>query len=41
MDGPMSKLDGINTLSNAAPGFVCRLKSEACNTTDIKLIDEP
>ncbi len=41
MDGSMFKLDEINTLSNAAPGFVWRLKSEAGNTTDIKLINEP
>ena len=41
MDGPMSKLDEINTLSNAAPGIVWRLQPEAGNTTDIKLIDEP
>ena len=37
----MSKLDEINILSNVAPGFVWRLKSEAGNTTDIKLIYEP
>ena len=37
----MSKLDEINILSNVAPGFVWRLKSEAGNTTAIKLIDEP
>ena len=37
----MSKLDEINILTNLAPGIVWRLKSEAGNTTDINLIDEP
>ena len=37
----MSKLDEINNLSAAAPGFVWTRQSEAGNTTDIKLIDEP
>ena len=41
MYGSMSKLDEINTLSDAAPGFVWPRQSEAVNTTDIKLIDEP
>ena len=36
----MSKLDEINILTNLAPGIVWRLKSEAGNTTDIKLIGE-
>ena len=37
----MSKLDEINNLSDAAPGFVWPRQSKAGNTTDIKLIDEP
>ena len=37
----MFKLDENNILSNVASGFVWRLKSEAGNTTDTKLIDEP
>ena len=40
MYGSMSKLDEINNLSDAAPGFVWPRQSEAGNTTDIKLIDE-
>ncbi len=37
----MSKLDEINALADAAPGFVWRLQSDAGNATDIKLTEDP
>jgi hypothetical protein len=41
MDGFMGRLDEINALADASPGFVWRLQSDAGNATDIKLTDDP
>jgi hypothetical protein len=41
MGGFMGRLDEINALADAAPGFVWRLQSDAGNATDIKLTDDP
>ncbi len=41
MHGFMSRLDEINALAEAAPGFVWRLKSDSGNATDIQLYDDP
>jgi hypothetical protein len=41
MHGFMSRLDEINALAEASPGFVWRLKSDAGNATDIKVTDDP
>jgi hypothetical protein len=41
MAGFMGRLDEINALADAAPGFVWRLQSDAGNATDIKLTDDP
>ena len=37
----MVALDGVNTLAEASPGFVWRLKSDSGNATDIKYSDDP
>jgi GNAT superfamily N-acetyltransferase len=37
----MDNLDRINTLADAAPGFVWRLQSPAGNATDIHVFDNP
>jgi hypothetical protein len=37
----MAALDGVNTLAEASPGFVWRLKSDSGNATDIKASDDP
>lgn len=37
----MAALDGVNTLAEASPGFVWRLKSDSGNATDIKVGDDP
>jgi len=41
MAGFMGKLDEINALAEASPGFVWRLQTEAGNATDIKVTDNP
>ncbi|MBT7663565.1 MAG: DUF3291 domain-containing protein, partial [Rhodospirillaceae bacterium] len=41
MAGFMDRLDEINALADAAPGFVWRLQSDAGNATDIKTTDDP
>ena len=35
MEGFMSRLDGINALAEAQPGFIWRLQSDSGNATDI------
>jgi hypothetical protein len=37
----VAALDGINTLAEASPGFVWRLKSDSGNATDIRVGDDP
>ena len=37
----MSRLDEVNALAEASPGFVWRLQSEIGNATDIKVSDDP
>jgi heme-degrading monooxygenase HmoA len=37
----VAQLDPVNALAESAPGFVCRLKSEAGNATDIVYNDDP
>jgi Domain of unknown function (DUF3291) len=37
----VAALDGVNTLAEASPGFVWRLKSDSGNATDIKVGDDP
>jgi hypothetical protein len=37
----MGNLDRINTLAEASPGFVWRLKGEGNNATDLKASDDP
>ena len=39
--GFVSQLDAINTLAEAAPGFVWRLQSDSGNATDIPYSDDP
>ena len=39
--GFMAALDPINTLAEAAPGFVWRLQTDAGNATDIHAFDDP
>jgi hypothetical protein len=41
MAGFVSRLDEINALSEASPGFVWRLKSDSGNATDIHVSDDP
>lgn len=46
LDGPkmagfMGRLDEINALAEASPGFVWRLQGESGNATDIKVSDDP
>ena len=41
MAGFMDRLDEINALADASPGFVWRLQTEAGNATDIKVADDP
>lgn len=41
MQGFYLQLDEINTLAEAAPGFVWRLKSDSGNATDIQVTDDP
>ena len=41
MAGFTGRLDEINALAEASPGFVWRLKSETGNATDIKTSDDP
>jgi heme-degrading monooxygenase HmoA len=37
----VAQLDPVNALAENAPGFVCRLKSDAGNATDIVYNDDP
>lgn len=39
--GFVNKLDEVNALAEAAPGFVWRLQSQSGNATDIKTSDDP
>ena len=39
--GFVDKLDEVNALAEASPGFVWRLQSESGNATDIKPTDDP
>ena len=39
--GFMSRLDEVNALAEASPGFVWRLQSDIGNATDIKVSDDP
>lgn len=39
--GFVDRLDAINALADAAPGFVWRLQTDAGNATDIKLTENP
>ena len=41
MHGFMSRLDEINALADASPGFVWRLQSDQGNATDILVTDDP
>jgi len=41
MAGFMERLDDINALADASPGFVWRLQTEAGNNTDLKLTENP
>jgi Domain of unknown function (DUF3291) len=41
MAGFMSRLDEINAIAEASPGFIWRLQTAAGNATDIKLTDNP
>jgi hypothetical protein len=41
MSGFMERLDEVNALADASPGFVWRLQTEAGNATDIKVTDNP
>ncbi|SMF67284.1 protein of unknown function [Tistlia consotensis] len=41
MDGFTGRLDAVNALAEAAPGFVWRLQSDSGNATDIKVSDDP
>jgi len=37
----MDRLDEVNALAEASPGFVWRLKSDSGNATDIRAYDDP
>lgn len=37
----MARLDEVNALAEASPGFVWRLKSDSGNATDIRAYDDP
>lgn len=37
----MARLDAVNVLADAAPGFVWRLQSDSGNATDIRPTDDP
>jgi len=37
----MARLDEINAIAEASPGFVWRLQSDSGNATDIQLTDDP
>lgn len=41
MAGFMARLDAINALADASPGFVWRLQSASGNATDIRAGDDP
>ena len=41
MQGFYSRLDAINALAEASPGFVWRLQSDSGNATDIQVADDP
>ena len=41
LSGFMSRLDEINALADASPGFVWRLQSESGNATDIQAFADP
>ena len=41
MAGFVSRLDEINSLAEAAPGFVWRLQSDAGDATSIRVFDDP
>ena len=41
MHGFASRLDEINALAEASPGFVWRLQDDAGNATSIKIYDDP
>lgn len=41
MEGFTGRLDAVNALAEAAPGFVWRLQSDSGNATDIKVSDDP
>lgn len=41
MSGFVARLDEINALADAAPGFVWRLQSDAGDSTAIRVFDDP
>ena len=41
MAGFVARLDDVNALAEASPGFVWRLKSETGNATDVQAFDDP
>lgn len=41
MTGFVERLDSVNALAEASPGFVWRLQSDSGNATDIKVSDDP
>lgn len=41
MDGFVSRLDALNALADAAPGFVWRLQTEEGDATAIQAFDDP
>ena len=41
MEGFASRLDEINALAEAPPGFIWRLQSDSGNATDIQAYDDP
>ena len=41
MEGFMRRLDEINALAEGSEGFVCRLKGDNNNNTDLKVTDDP
>src|SRR5579859_7036478 len=40
MDGFVSRLDGINAIADASPGFVWRLQGESGNATDVRVYED-